>query len=190
MNKESFNSLSIEDQVEYINSEILLDSLTNVCKSIGIGRSTVSDRFKKFGYIYSKSAKQYILNNTCPTSVNNGCPTDVIELNELNNTCPTSVNDTVAEVIELSNEDIKHNLLSLANDYKDIVKMLEEYRRNTSVIKQQIVIDLPETESIVKNLRVNKKAMEDFDKFCLENKQYRKVDLLSQALINFMKQHR
>ena len=60
MNKTEFNSLEVLEQIEYINKSLLEGStLTNVCKSIGIGRSTIRDRFKKVSYEYNKSINQY-----------------------------------------------------------------------------------------------------------------------------------
>lgn len=50
MNKEQFNNLNILEQIEYINSQLDKDSLTKVCKTIGVNRSTISKRFKSKGY--------------------------------------------------------------------------------------------------------------------------------------------
>ena len=61
MEKDKFNNLSLIEQVEYINS--LLEgnkTLTNIAKDIGIGRSTIRDRFKKINYRYSKDLNKYI----------------------------------------------------------------------------------------------------------------------------------
>lgn len=60
MNKTEFNSLEVLEQIEYINKSLLEgNTLTNICKSIGIGRSTIRDRFKKVSYEYNKSINQY-----------------------------------------------------------------------------------------------------------------------------------
>ena len=60
MNKDTFNKLAINEQVEYFNKELVKgNSLTNICKSINIGRSTVSDRFKKINYKFNKQTNQY-----------------------------------------------------------------------------------------------------------------------------------
>ena len=106
--------------------------------------------------------------------------TDVVQCNT----------DTVNEVITITDIEIKNNILELANNYTDILNMLEDYRRRTSVIKQQIILDIEEAESKLTTLRVNSKVLNDFNKFCDDNKQYRKIDLISQALKNFMEQHK
>ena len=38
------------EQIEYINSQLDKDSLTKVCKTIGVNRSTISKRFKSKCY--------------------------------------------------------------------------------------------------------------------------------------------
>ena len=60
MNKETFNDLDISEQIDYINKNLKEGStITNICKSIGVGRSTVRDRFEKAGYKYNNEVKQY-----------------------------------------------------------------------------------------------------------------------------------
>lgn len=51
-----FNSIDIEEQVNYFNEKLKEGAtIINICKEIGIGRSTISDRFKKkASYIYDK----------------------------------------------------------------------------------------------------------------------------------------
>ena len=52
MNKIQFNSLETIDQIQYINKKLIEgNTVTKVCESIGIGRSTIRDRFKKVGYM-------------------------------------------------------------------------------------------------------------------------------------------
>lgn len=181
MNKDTFNNLDIENQIEYINNRLSDNnsSITSVCSELGIGRSTIRDRFKKHGYEYNKELKQYVYNplSEVAITVDN---TDVVQCNT----------DTVNEVITITDTDIKNNILELANNYTDIMNMLEDYRRRTSVIKQQIILDIEEAESKLTTLRVNSKVLNDFNKFCDDNKQYRKIDLISQALKNFMEQHK
>lgn len=188
MKKEQFNKLDIDKQIEYFNNRLSEgESLTVICDSIGIGRTTVSDRFKKVKYKFNKSNKQYELvedngNNTDVTEANNGSCTTVEPTENTNN-------DNVLDIVTFDNEDIKNNLLSLASEYEILKNMIDDYRRNSSVIKKQIVIDIPDDESKIVTLRINKTVLDMFNEFAEANKQYRKVDLLSQALLNFIREH-
>lgn len=197
MNKEEFNKLEVVEQIQYINNQLENNSsITSVCKSIGIGRSTVRDRFKKANYSYSKDLNKYI---------HNKCITDVMkanievnsryissEINKENNNNITDViqKDTVTEIINKSDEEIKTNLLDLVSNYDVLKDIIELHRRNTSVIKQQIVIDIEESDSKLATLRVNSKVLEQFNDFCKDNKQYKKVDLLSQAIKEFIEKYK
>ncbi len=183
MNKDTFNKLSINEQVEYFNKELVKgNNLTNICKSINIGRSTVSDRFKKINYKFNKQTNQYEIIE------NNDSNTYVIKHID-NNTYNTSIADTVNDVINISSEDIKQNLLELANNYKIIQEIINDYKRNTSVVKKQIIIDLPQSDSKVTTLRINEEVAKIFNEFANKNSQFKKVDLLSQALLDFVRNH-
>lgn len=62
LNKDQLDKMPLDDQIKYINNELMKEgsSLTGVCKAIGIGRSTVRERFKKLGFIFDKGSNQYI----------------------------------------------------------------------------------------------------------------------------------
>lgn len=92
--------------------------------------------------------------------------------------------------MNMSNDDVKNNLLTLASEYEIIKQMIEDYRRNSAVVKQQIIIDLPIADSKLTTLRVNSEVLDMFNRFAETNKQYRKVDLLSQALLDFINNHK
>lgn len=196
MNKEEFNILEVLEQINYINNQLEYNkSVTSVCKELGIGRSTIRDRFKKFNYTYSKDLNKYIHNNNITdvvqpnTNSNNECIT--YDINKKDNNYITDViqSDTVTEIINKSDEEIRNNLLDLVTNYDILKDIIELHRRNTSVIKQQIVIDIEDAESKLTTLRVNSKILNQFNTFCSNNKQYKKVDLLSQAMKEFIEKY-
>ena len=80
MNKIQFNSLETIDQIQYINKKLIEgNTVTKVCEAIGIGRSTIRDRFKKVGYEYNKSTNQYESIIEIMESVEPVTPTGVTE---------------------------------------------------------------------------------------------------------------
>lgn len=183
MNKDKFNNLEITQQVEYINNQLKNNnSITSVCKELGIGRSTIRDRFKKNKYIYSKAENLYIYNDELNISK---------EILDDYNRRNTSVIDkgNKPDIIDISDINIKNNLLELADNYEILKEIIELHRRNTSVVKKQIVIDLPQSESKLVTFRINNDILDHFNKFCLEHSAYRKVDLLSQAIKNFIENY-
>lgn len=195
MNKEKFNKLEIINQIQYINNALEKNkSITSVCEEIGVGRSTIRDRFKKANYSYSKELKQYIYNkditDVLQSDINlkNRCDTSV-KKEEDNCSTPVIQKDAVTEIVTKSDEEIRNNLLDLVNNYDVLKDIIELHRRNTSVVKQQIVIDLEDAESKLATLRVNSKVLDQFKDFCSKHKEYKKVDLLSQAIKNFVENY-
>ena len=199
MNRKQFDKLEILDQIKYINNELENNkSITSVCKELEIGRSTIRDRFKKLDYIYSKVSNKYMYNNNVTdvpqentesqNCINNGCITSDNDKNNVSNTSVSRV-DTVTEIINKSDEEIRNNLLDIVNNYDALKEIIELHRRNKSVIKQQIVIDVEDADSKLVTLRVNSKELELFNSFCDDHKQYKKIDLISQALKEFRIKH-
>lgn len=195
MNKEEFNKLEVLEQVKYINNELKNNkSITSVCKELGIGRSTIRDRFKKSNYIYYKELNEYVHNNDITDVIqgnkksNNRCDTSV-KMEGNNCSTPVIQKDTVTEIVTKSDEEIRNNLLDLVNNYDVLKDIIELHRRNTSVVRQQIVIDLEDAESKLATLRVNSKVLDQFQDFCSKHKEYKKVDLLSQAIKNFIENY-
>ncbi|MEG2364517.1 MAG: hypothetical protein RSC26_13530 [Terrisporobacter sp.] len=196
MNKDKFNQLEVIEQIEYINNQLANNStLTLVCKALNIGRSTIRDRFKKLDYSYSKDLNRYVYNDSVTdvvqsiTTENNKSIADVTH--KENNVSNTDVKpiDTVTNIINKSDVEVKETLLDIVNNYDVLKEIIELHRRNTSVIKQQIIIDVEDAESKLTTLRVNSKELELFNSFCEDNKQYRKIDLISQALREFRLKH-
>ncbi|MFL8521630.1 hypothetical protein Q3236_11505 [Clostridioides difficile] len=53
--------LGLLEQIQYINNKLLEgNTLTNTCKDIGIGRTTIRNRFKQHGYEFNQAKKLYI----------------------------------------------------------------------------------------------------------------------------------
>lgn len=209
MTKEQFNNLELIEQIKYINNQLENKStLTLICKELNIGRSTIRDRFKKLGYSYSKDLNRYAYNdgvtdvvqkvmtanNKCISDVihkgNNVSNTDVVHKEDnVSNTDVTCV-DKVEDIINKSDVEIKETIIDIVNNYDVLKEIIELHRRNTSVIKQQIVIDVEDAESKLTTLRVNSKELELFNSFCEDNKQYRKIDLISQAFKEFREKYK
>ncbi len=191
MNKDKFNKLPILEQIDFINSQIENNnSITSVCKKLGIGRSTIRDRFKKVNYEYSKDLNKYIYIEEIEEKVkdiiisDNKCNTSVV------NNKQNIKSNPIVTILEKTDIEIQNNLLDLVNNYDVLKEIIELHRCNTSVIKQQIIINLEDNKTTTTTtLRINKSILDKFNNFCIQNKQFTKVDLLSQALKNFIEQH-
>lgn len=182
MNKDDFNKLDTLNQIEYINVQLENNnSITSVCKTIGIGRSTISDRFKKAGYTYSKQFKRYIYND-CSTDVN------VKKIDELTQTTDSNTDGSnIIDVLEPAQ--IQENILNIAKEYDTLIEMLEMYKKNKKVLNNNIVIDLDNAETTLTTIRVNSDVLKMFNNFCIQHKEFKKVDLISMALKEYILNH-
>ena len=186
MNKEEFNKLEAIEQVDYINNLLKKGkSLTLISKELGVGRSTIRDRFKKLGYTYSKDLSQYIKVN---------CNTNVVQSNkkvlqDINSNDLKKYNVSNTEVKTL-NKDIKDKIINVMGEYDVLMEMIQLYKSNSNVIQNSIIIDLPNVESELASFRVNKQILKEFNEFVKDKKEFRKIDLVSMALKEYMETHK
>ena len=184
MSKDEFNRLDIEYQIEYVNEQLSYGkSITTVATEIGISRNVLRERFKKLGYVFSKDRRQYMHYVDYTASITNTMTIATDMYSRLNNN-----NNSITTVIQ-SDIDIQDTLLNLANDYEVLKEMISNYKRDMAVVKDQLIINLDESETKLTTIRVNKKELELFNTFCENNKQYTKIDLISQALKEFREKY-
>ena len=187
MNKTEFNSLEVLEQIEYINKSLLEgNTLTNICKSIGIGRSTIRDRFKKVSYEYNKAINQY---------------ESIVEIVEAETIAPAGANKPIKEDIkpfvqESSNLVVGTDneiLTSLINNYDDMNNKLNEmydwYKLQSSnkvVQTEKFKVDDFEGDIVVRSYKLYEPIQREFLEFCKKNNKYKVQDILSQALKEFL----
>lgn len=190
MNKTEFNSLEVLEQIEYINKSLLEGStLTNICKSIGIGRSTIRDRFKKVSYEYNKSINQY---------------ESIVEIIETETIAPIRTNkhikeDTSTVLQQGSNKVVEANkevLTHMINNYDDNLSKLNEIYNwyklqgsNKVVRTDKININDFEGDIVVRSFKLYEPIQKDFLEFCKKNNKYKVQDILCQALKEFMEKY-
>ena len=183
MNKTEFNSLEVLEQIEYINKSLLGDNtLTNICKNIGIGRSTIRDRFKKVSYEYNKATNQY---------------ESIVEIIEAETVAPAGANEPIKENIkpviqQSSNKVVRTDneiLTSLINNYDDMNNKLNEmynwYKLQSSnkvVQTEKFKVDDFEGDIVVRSYKLYEPIQREFLEFCKKNNKYKVQDILSKFI--------
>ncbi|AUN19950.1 hypothetical protein RSJ22_00180 (plasmid) [Clostridium botulinum] len=180
MQKQEFNNLKIEQQIQYINN--LLEegyTLTKSCKSIGIARSTIGGRFSKEGYKYNE-----ILHKYCKDNAN---VEEVIKPKEI----------TLQKQDNINNANIMQN--TLTEIMPVLLEMVKWYKNKSSLEERVIDVETIEINLNAKelggaisthSLRCYESAYIEFQKTCEQYKGYKKQDLLSAALLEFAKKYR
>ena len=192
MNKIQFNSLETIDQIQYINKKLIEgNTVTKVCEAIGIGRSTIRDRFKKVGYEYNKSTNQYESIIEIMESVEPVTPTGVTE----------PINEDITPVVQESSNLVvgtdNQILTSLINNYDDMNNRLNEmynwYKLQSSnkvVDAEKFKVDDFEGEIVVRSYKLYEPIQKEFLDFCKKNNKYKVQDILCQFIKEGIEKYR
>jgi hypothetical protein len=149
---------------------------------------------KTRGYVVDND--KYILENDADhTEVINDNKHTKVSNDKTNTIVTTKQNDASQPLV--INEELKNNLLQIAQEYGEIKDMLEWYRNrndkdNTNVIeviRTGLEIQLPKAEDNRTTVRVNAVVWDDFKEFCSRNKHFKEKDLLSMAIKEFTEKY-
>ena len=175
MNKEAFNKLELNQQVEYINQGLELDSLTKVCASIGIDRSTVRKRFKSKGWELVEN--RYIKTDNLTSTANT------------NNTTNTKVNNKNNKSSDIKILEDKIN--SLEAQIKGIMDIINT--NNTINTVDTSELKKYEGTTVSRNYRINEEVQKEFKLLCnkfTSGTVYTVTDIISLALEDFINKHK
>lgn len=160
MKKEEFNKLELMDQVDYINNNLKNNTLTKICEEIGISRSTIRDRFSKAGYSFDKTEIKYIYSEIKNKSFN---------VQKHNNN--TNALEDKIKCLELKIEAIE-GVLNVGSKYKEL--SVRNFKG----------------ETVSRCYRLYEEVQQEFSSFCKQNSSYKVQDLLSEALVEYMENHK
>ena len=177
MDKLELDNLEPLDQVKYINQEIKNSTISKVVKNIGIGRTTIRDRFIKIGYLYNKEINQYAQSNTT-----------VIQLHQSNVKVPTKPRREPTNAYQTE-------LIELAENKDALLEMLREYQRDAKVIDVPVldITNLPidlQKDVINKSIKIYKPVQDLFDNLCSQYLSHKKQDMLSLMIYEFYNRYK
>ena len=151
MNKEAFDKLEIQQQVEYINGKLELNSLTKVCQNIGIDRSTVRKRFKSKGWELVDN--RYINTGNTITTVNTKDTTNTKTQKKSNKSSDIKV--------------LEDKINSLEAQIKGIVDTISTLNATTTVDTIDTTeIKKYEGDTVSRSYRVNEEIQKEFKILC------------------------
>ncbi|SJO66441.1 integrase [Clostridioides difficile] len=174
--------------VEYINSKLNdSKSLTKVAIELGVSESSIRKYLTKRGYKRINDEYVFIGDNSMTKVVNNR------QQSNNDNRFNMTIEDDNNHNIVIDNQ-FKNNIISLAKDYDKIQDVLNwfENKEDTNVIEivqDGIKIDLPSKDAIRTTVRLNKDAWNLFDEFCEKFREFNKSDLMSMALLEYIKKY-
>ncbi|WP_455539842.1 hypothetical protein [Terrisporobacter sp.] len=163
MNKEEFNNLGEQDQINFINKELEEKSLTKISEEIKISRKTLRNRFNKFGYVYNKQINRYALKP--------------IIMGEERFNDARNVNVLLEQIKALEGR---------LNTLEDKVNKSEI----GEIESKEIKITPLTGETVSRCYRLNKEIQKEFSSFCKKNSIYKVQDILGCALLEFMEKYK
>ena len=187
MDKEKFISLSIEDQIKYLNEQLNNGlGVKDIREVLGIGEKALQRIIKNSGYKYNQKLKQYIDYESNTAVMNDKSNTKVVA---------TGNYEGNTNVV-IQNEEYK-NLMNIIKGYEELNSKMEEmykwYELQVNVIDittPTLKIEPNGDQIVVRSFKLYKNVSENFTKFCNENKTYKVQDLVSAALEEFIKKYK
>lgn len=193
MTKEEFLNLNIEDKINYINKKLSEgQTVIRIREDIGIGEKALQRIIKEAGYKYLQREKMYAKEPANGSEANEG--TSSIQKDK---EITISIEDN-KPTISL-HEGVKEDLLQLLSIKEELFDLVTErrqraYKEPANVIEviqdQGIKIELDDSEIVKKTVRGNKTVFDSWNKFCDENKEFSKQDLLSMALLEYINKYK
>lgn len=194
MDKNIFNSLPMDQQVKTFNELLKGSSIRKVCAEIGIGKTTIRDRFKKHDYVYDSAKNQYFKGDNLiekEIKINkNISDMDNQEIERNNNLAIVSKSEKFISCksdIEKMYSDMKE-LLDLKNELKALIE--KDKQRENIIELPQLHINKFTGNLTSKSIKVYSDVLDLFDKFMDEHKGLKQQDVISQALWEFLKKYK
>ncbi|NOW25508.1 hypothetical protein [Clostridium butyricum] len=180
------NKDNIDKMVEYINIELKNNSRATVnklCDKIGVKQSTFKTWVHRAGYKFDFDNRAYT--KDIPQSDN-----DITHVIENKTIEKNNINDN--DNILVINEDMKNNLISLAQNYDKIMNLINQYDKLYDKRYDGIIIELPiESKTDYRTtIRINNVIWEQFDEFANQHSEFTKKDLLSMALKEYIEKYK
>lgn len=165
MDRELFDSSTIQEQLEFVNGELKEGkSLTQIAKGLNMSRSTMSRRFEKLNYKFDKGMNLYV---------------NVHNVHKRTNVCTQSVQNKdhlcTQRVQTKSTQSVQQEMLKKIDD---IHKILMNDRCG-------IKVDIMSSEYVSKTFRVEKNILNAFQELC-KTSNYSQQELISKALLDFI----
>lgn len=175
MDRKEFANLTIDKQIEFINTSLEQHkTLTKVCELEGLRRNTVRDKFQSHGYRLVDS--QFVKEDIKAASV-------------------TKVHKDITEPKATIQSD--KNTIKMI---KAIQEELEQLKEEVKILKINSAAPIKPNANLTimpftgtsenKSFRVDSKVSKEFNSFCKKYKEYKKQDLLSQALKEFIDKYK
>jgi len=190
MDKLEFEELGPKGKIIFMNQELSNGStLTSISEEISISRKTIAKKLKVLGYKYNKQQKQFIKDSEYKYN------TDILEV-AATSTAPEAVKNEYKHNTNIFNtKEAKNKMLDLLEKHNDIEEMLKWYHNQRNVIEvdlNELKIDSDKLVGAIKitTVRLYSEVWESFREFMEDNKQFKSMDLISMAMVEYIEKYK
>lgn len=170
--------------INYIN-ELLEEGKTvkQIRENLGYTEKRFQKEIKTLGYKYDQKLKQYTPIEVCNTTCDTECNTTNSKNIEI-------VSNTNVQQVEYNS--LQTNTLDYLTNNIDILKLIIERFSNIDqeADNTDIVIKLDNVGNTLTSIRVNTTILNEFNRFCCSNKTFKKSDLISMALKEYIDKYK
>lgn len=205
VDKQQFNKMDVLKQLEYINAELEKGgSLRGISGQIGLSKTTIRDRFEKTGYKFNAEQKQYVkVDNMGVLQFKHD---DMLEskhslniIKDTDNSTPKLESTDTTQIKHAHNiktafnkDDVKalQDLISIKDDLMQLLISSKDSR--TIIDVPEITIDSLRLSGNIKTRSFNiyESVIDEFIKFCENNKAFTQKDLLSMAIVEYIDRYK
>lgn len=180
MNREEFNQLDVKGQVEYFNNELKQknNNFNAICKSIGISKNTILNRFKVKGFEPSRAGQRiiafydYLTAQNCSVEIKNLTAENSATKNKMKANDPCEINLILKriELLEQKVEEIESANLHLHKELDS-----EGIHYDKSFINSY-------ENTTTKTFKIDVEVYQELEKLFDKYKMYKRQDIVSSLL--------
>ena len=176
MTGEKFKALALEQQVEYINSQLEQgETVDNIRIALGVGKNYIGNNFSKGGYKKDRATGLYIKAGT-EANINTN-----EKAQKLNNKALGGGNSSN------NSNSLEVRVNSLEKQIEGIMAILNN--TNTTATTE-LNIKTFEGEKVARSYKVNIEVQKQFKAFCKAHSEYEVGDILANAMLEFMNKYK
>lgn len=176
-----YEEMSIEEVVNYINSELLKGRTMKEIEiyDFGVNERVIAKRLSRKNI--KKIDGQFVLQGVGHTVLSE-------ENTKVEVVRGKSVSHKEVSVLPI---DMKDNFKNLMSNYNVLMEMIEAYKNNGVVQEGGIVVQLPKEKNTLfkTSVRLNDVVYEEFKEFCSKHKTFTQKELHSMALLEYIKKY-
>ena len=211
MNKEDFNALNIQQQVDLVNSYLIKGkSMIDIFKReriIESNESSVRKKFAKNGFKHNREKKQYIQTTNEIPKPKEYSQKDIIKEQYSKGTTaviPLKNNlQNTSKVVPSKEYPHSNTLVVSADKTETFLKLVEQQPELEELLKwwrnEKNIIDIPEIvlnkteftgEIMAKTFKTYRDVIDKFLEFCDKHGEYTQRDLVAMALLEYIQKYK